>query len=502
MTKTRIIGAYYTPEILELLIVERVPVIIKYYEYEKYIFELEEILKDFFKIDYVDSAKILQMEYFDIFLSNNSEDAEYRKTLTIIKNLTDDHLKILAKYPDFHFIGLMQRPSYLDNISPSIFKQVAIYNQKTKGFDELCPNNLLKGKKNEKKWVEQKIIFPVQNGEFNIVHDYISKFLDSINKLIEKSISTDISINKMDFSKFTETEQFVIKKIIKNQLGLNEQIQSQPLQSQPLQSQLLLPREPKNLDSGNDNKISSEIQKSKQKEKENSQIFTELFELQSHALVYLAFNICLEKIVIKDDLPKKFILPEEKYLYLREHQWKKEIPASFFENIFLLFCRERIKSARISESSVNEFLKIQFEFFFPLVEHIAPQEFLNFSNIAIDKLKNDRDILDHLVPEDPVKGVLPFKNQNSFEESKYQQNNSQIINLNNFNGNEGSLIKSTGDKLPTTSIKYKQDYSFREKYLNKLSLLRKEFSLKDHDIIRKIGERSQRLLFSFINFEE
>ena len=170
---------YINQKILYLLLIRGCSVVIRPFEYSEKLDGLFELLREFYVIEEIDMNNINDPAHLDGFFCSY-DDAE-KKSLLLLKNVTQDTMNEVVKYPEVLFIALEKDLS----IDYSEFKRIAVYNKKTKKFSMMFPKSLISINSLAYKWVKEKIILDLKSTGMLEVKDYLSRIYEKAISLFE-----------------------------------------------------------------------------------------------------------------------------------------------------------------------------------------------------------------------------------------------------------------------------------------------------------------------------
>ena len=386
---------YINQKLLYLLLIKGCSVVIRPFEYEQKLDGLFELLRSFYIIEQIDMNQITNPAHLDGFFS--SYDDNEKKSLLLLKNITQDTMNEVIKYPEILFIALEKDLS----IDYSNFQKIALFNKKTKKISKLIPNSLISVNSLAYKWVNEKIITDLKSLGIVEIRNNLSRIYEKMCSLFDLLPAINKSLYEYFCSDLTPNEQKVVNAICGHYYNIK---------LPEFTKKTIIPKniEEKKLDViENEEKIEHESRDEMQYIDEN-QINQEIWELintDRDSSGYNAFSLALNEIKIQSE--KTLSTPEKKYFYLRSTLWKTQIPFTFFKNLFLYYVREEIKNDSVSKSNINMYLRDKHDQLIGNCSMIASPEFkqLDPTIFAVDEI-----LKSYLKKEPIISHILPVQN--------------------------------------------------------------------------------------------
>jgi len=392
------------------------------------------------------------LEGFFSFYDDNE-----KKSLLLLKNVTQSAMNEVVKYPEILFIALEKDQS----IDYSKFQRIAVFNKKTKKFSKLIPISLISANSLAYKWMGEKILTDLKSLGIVEVSIYLGRIYEKICSLFDLLPAINKSLYQYFCSELTPQEQKVVTAICGHYYNVKL----------PDYTKItIIPKKKNEKEEIEEIEISQEIiQKEPIEESFNydeNQINQEIWELintDNGGSGYNAFSITLSDINLSST--ENFSTPEKKYQYLRVNQWKTKIPFEFFKKLFLCYVREEIKNDNVPKSNIDMYLREKHEVLINTCSMIASPEFKRMDPTIF---VGDEILRSYLKKEPIVSTVLPVQNHKksiSPEDIIFQE----------------SQAKKRGD--------------FNTQYQKNLERLRKEFGEREINpqLIEKLRNRTKKL---------
>ncbi|UYP48503.1 hypothetical protein NEF87_004788 [Candidatus Lokiarchaeum ossiferum] len=426
MTIIEYSSEFVTPELLYSFLFLKNDLIIKPFAYEKDLNGLLAILKCLYSFEEADTIDLNEtgldnLELFEEFLPMlNEENEGARRKIQVFRNFNQEALNILANFCQtnpkrkFRFILL---DSINDN-SYNKFKQVMIFDKKTRSVH--FSDNLSKIDTTDIlfQFIQENIIQKLQSGNYLTVTYYLtSKIWDSMEYIV-KDFLFDFNENEfyLLMKDFDQAEYTFLLKLCSSyhDLILPTHIPTNILE--------FCTHFTKRIDQSSSD-LSSNLNQTEE------QSYTEEIEEIEAINSNLQFMQELETIDINPDYKKAFdvILFEEKekicpkrphhspesvYCYLRENEWKEEIPISFFTRLLQHLIQQYLKIEKISKSGLIDRVRLEHEKLKDIFSNLIPNRFKFFSNIDKATFLNDTVIKERLAPEEYNQIHLPYSQSN------------------------------------------------------------------------------------------
>nr|QEE17741.1 hypothetical protein DSAG12_03579 [Candidatus Prometheoarchaeum syntrophicum] len=457
---------YVHQKLLYLLLIKGCSVVIRPFEYNAKFDGLFELLRVFYIIEEIDMNNITNPAHLEGYFSQY-DDGE-KKSILLLKNVSQESMNEVIKYPEILFLALEKDQS----IDYSDFQQIAVFNKKTKKFSQVTPKSLIAANSLAYKWIKETLISRLKSDGIFEIKEYLSSIEEKVGDLFQ-ILPGILKKDYHDFCKdLTTYEQKAIcamcekyynvklpeytKKTIKpRSLPKNPE---KPAQEEKIEEKNLIIEskdQEKNEVSFQQEPRESKIIKNDKIIKTDAihnedQINEEIWGLLSNESMFNAFSFSLRD--IKIPIGDTFSTPEKKYCYLRTHQWQTEIPIEFFQNLFLYYIREEIKSTNVTQSQIGQYLLDKHAQIIDICSMFASPE---FKTMDLFQYAEDEIIRSYLKKEPIVSHILPV-------EKKPQ-----------------SVSPKEFEKMFAHDSNSPEKKNFNDQYQKKLTALKKEYGERD-----------------------
>ncbi|MHA1776011.1 MAG: hypothetical protein ACTSWC_04510, partial [Promethearchaeota archaeon] len=377
-----------------------------------------------------------------------------KNSLILLKNVTQEAMDEVVKYPEILFIAIEKN----QHVDYSGFEKIAVFNKKTKKFTEIKPKSQISPNSLAYKWVGEKIVGDLRSlGLFEVV-EYLDRIFERVKGLFDLLPTMNKSLYQKFCSILTPQEQKVVIAICEHYFKIKtpEYTKKTYIQKKDVEEEK------------QELKVEIEQEQIPENAIDEERISQEIWNLlEKGSSKFTAFSLALTEIEIPTD--RKFSTPEKKYYYLRSNQWNKVIPIEFFKNLYLYFVREEIKSDNITKSELNHYLLDKHDQLIDACSMFASPE---FKRMDPSRFANDETLKSYLKKEPMVSHFLPVeKNKN--------KSVSPIEISNMFSHQDDTLEKN----------------SFENEYQKNLTRLRKEFGQEPitPELIQKLRKHNEKL---------
>ena len=474
---------YINQKLLYLLLIRGCSLVIRPFEYDTKLDGLFELLRAFYIIEEIDMGRITEPSHLEGYFS--SYDDSEKKSIILLKNVTQGTMDEVMKYPEILFIALEKDQS----IDYSQFQKIAVFNKKTKKISKLIPKSQISANSLAYKWVGEKIISDLKSLGIIEVKDYLSRIYEKICSLFDLLPAISKQLYQYFGSELTPQEQKVViaicghyynvklpeytKKTIKQKkmelekvdekleikietkenLEKVEKIEKQKEQEIELEQELIEAEPSDETLNYNENQFNQEI--------------WELINTDNGSSGYNALSLVLSD--IKIDSKEKFSTPEKKYIYLRSNQWKTQIPFEFFKKLFLCYVQEEIKNDKVHKSNFNYYLRDKHDHMISICSMVASPE---FKQMDPTQFAGDEILKSYLKKEPMVSNVLPV------------QNNRKSVSP-----------KELGKLFSHDSVSPVEHHDFNTQYQKNLERLKNEYGERtiDSELVVELRNRTKEL---------
>ena len=407
---------YINQKILYLPLIKGCSVVIRPFEYSEKLDGLFELLREFYVIEEIDMNNINDPAHLDGFFC--SYDDTEKKSLLLLKNVTQGTMDEVVKYPEILFIALEKDLG----IDYSGFKRIAVFNKKTKRFSTLFPKSLISANSLAYKWIKDKIIADLKSKGMLEVKDYLSRIYEKAVSLFELLPAISKSLYGYFCNDLSSQEQKVVCAVCEHYYNVKLPDYTKKNIAQKKSKEVEEVEEVEEVNEVKEIEKIEEVEKVEEPEIiqpapqiiekkaiDENQINQEIWNLISNGNGSPGYNaLSLSLADIKPSTKEIFTTPEKKYFYLRSNQWKTQIPYEFFKNLYLFFVREEIKSDNVLKPDFNFYLRDKHNYMVDICSMIVSPE---FKQMDPTEFAGDEILRSYLKKEPMVSHVLPVQSQ-------------------------------------------------------------------------------------------